>query len=87
MEAAALVSAVGVEEPGLVFTEILIVDGLLAGFHYAVIAKVVVCGLPVLGNYALEAGLQFAPLIEAKAFSVYGKDLYAVCRVVWTAIF
>ena len=36
---------------------------------------------------ALEAGLQFAPLIEAKAFSVYGKDLYAVCRVVWTAIF
>ena len=53
VEAAALVSAVGVEEPGLVFTEILIVDGLLAGFHYAVIAKVVVCGLPVLGNYEM----------------------------------
>lgn len=73
VEATALIAAVGVEEPGLVFTEILIVNGLLAGLHDTVIAKVVVCGLAVLGDHALKAGLQLSALIEAKASAVYGK--------------
>lgn len=82
VEATALIAAVGVEEPGLVFTEILIVNGRLPGLHDTIITKVVVCGLAVLGDHALKTGLQLSALIEAKASAVYGKYLYAGCRIV-----
>lgn len=40
MVAASLIAAVSVEEPGLIFAQILIIDGLLSGSHNALISKV-----------------------------------------------
>ena len=86
MEAAALVATVGVEEPGLVFAEIFIVDGLLAGLHNAIGAKVVITGLSVFGDHTLKSGLQLAAFIKAEALAIDCEDLYTLGCVVRTAI-
>ena len=86
MEAAALVATVGVEEPGLVFAEIFIVDGLLAGLHNAIGAKVVITGLSVFGDHTLKSGLQLASFVKAEALAIDCEDLYTLGCVVRTAM-
>ena len=79
MIAAALAASVCVEEPGLIFTQILIVDGLLSGSHNAFLSKVEIENSVFCADL-LKPRHQLAPVIEAIAFGVNGKYLYAFCR-------
>ncbi len=87
MEALSLGGTACAEVPGLVLFQLLVINGLLAGLHYAVFVKIVVGGVPVFVGYGLLAGLHFTVLIERVALGADGENLRTVFSEIGLAVF